>query len=69
MLRKMILSQTQIMSQLRKQLLRATSQTEKDELERQIEVEVVQLDGVYEDFRAHDCSRANVADQFRHTLP
>jgi hypothetical protein len=53
----MILTEAQIVSQLRRQLLRASSQTEKDELQRQIDVELVQLDGLYEDFRALGCSK------------
>jgi hypothetical protein len=57
MLQKMILAQTKLISGLQKQLLRATSQAEKEDLERQIEVEVAQLNGVYEDFRDHDCSQ------------
>jgi hypothetical protein len=55
MLRRMILAQTQIISQLRRQLLRATSETEREELGRQIDVELVQLDGLSEEFRALGC--------------
>lgn len=57
MLRRTILAQAQVISLLRRELLRATSQTERDELLRQIDVEMVQLDGLYEDFRALGCSK------------
>jgi hypothetical protein len=56
MLRRMILHQNRVIAQLWERWRRATSQAERDELEAQMNVELNQLDSVYEDYRALGCA-------------
>lgn len=54
-LRTNILAQQNTITALRQRFLRATSQSEREELQSQIDVEVIRLDGLIEDYYARGC--------------